>query len=91
MTYPVSEFVLAAGLIVAIGAGAVAVLPPEPAPRATIRLVVPPAKTARAEPKLPPANAERVEALQRQLQDIAAEQKRLTAQVKAALRERKAR
>ena len=92
MTHPIAELTLATAIVVAIGAGTIAVLPRvEPAAPVTIALGVPETATSRAEPKPPRSDAERIEALQRQLLAIAAEQKRLTETVKQAARERKPR
>jgi hypothetical protein len=51
----------------------------------------PPGTVRRAAPDEATTDAERVEALQRALADIAAEQKRLTATLRTLARERKAR
>lgn len=73
MTHPIGEAIAAAAVVVAVGAGAVFVLPAEKGPPL-------------------PTTAARVEALQRQVLRLKSEQKRLTAQVRAATavaRERK--
>ena len=73
MTYPIADLIAAATVVVALGAGAVFVIPAE--------------KPLRA-----PTAAERVDALQRQVLLLVAEQKRLAARVKtvtAQARERK--
>jgi len=91
MSHPIE---IAAGLAVAIaiGIGTLMVLPlakpgPEPAAQ-TIVLDIKGPETVRAEPTTQKTDAERVEALQRQLLDIAAEQKRLTEEVRAATKAR---
>lgn len=86
MSHPIE---IAAGIAVAaaIGVGALLVLPQprqqEPTSQ-TITLDVEAPETLRGEPKTQRTNAERVDALQRQLLDIAAEQKRLMEEVRAA-------
>jgi hypothetical protein len=87
MSHPIE---IAAGLAVAIaiGIGTLLVLPlpkpgPEPAAQ-TIVLDIEGPETIRAEPTTEKTDAERIEALQRQLLDIAAEQKRLSEEVRAA-------
>jgi hypothetical protein len=92
MTHPFAEFAAATALVVAIGAGALAVLPQEEhAEPVAIALRPPQAETRRAEPLEPPTDAERIEALQHDLAAIAAEQKRITQSLKTALRERRQR
>ena len=73
MTHPIGEAIAAAAVVVAVGAGAVFVLPVESSPPV-------------------PTTAARVEALQRQVLRLTSEQRRLTAEVRAATtaaRERK--
>lgn len=73
MTYPIGDVVATATVVVALGAGAVFVIPAEKPPRV-------------------PTAAERVDALQRQVLLLVAEQRRLAARVKtetARARERK--
>lgn len=89
MTHPLTELALAAALVVAVGAGTLAVLPErKPAPAATIAVAPPPSGIRRASPDEAKTDAERVEALQRQLIDIAAEHKRLAETVRTLARER---
>ena len=78
---------IASGIVVAIAAvgGALIVLPrtkPEPAPAAVV-LAFEPVPVQRAEPLPDKTEAERIDDLQRQLRDIAAEHKRLSDEVKA--------
>ena len=90
MTQPLTELAIAAAIVAAIGAGTIAVLPPSQ-PRSTTVIELkpgsPPAR--RQEPDLPKSDAERVEALQLQLLAIAAEQKRLTQDIRMITRERR--
>jgi hypothetical protein len=86
MSHPLE---VAAGIVVvaAIGVGALLVLPQLRQPESTsqtIALDVAAPETLRAEPRIRGTNAERVDALQRQLLDIAAEQKRLLEEVRSA-------
>lgn len=86
MSHPLE---IAAGIAVAaaIGVGALLVLPQprqQESTSQTITLDIEAPETFRAEPTMPRTNAERVDALQRQLLDIAAEQKRLMEDVRAA-------
>lgn len=90
MSHPMIE--IAAGCVVAvvIGAGTLLVLPlakpgPDPA-RQTIVLDLNGAAVVRAEPVAEKTEAERVDELQRQLLDLAAEQKALTESVRAAIK-----
>jgi hypothetical protein len=90
MTHPVTAIALALSVTLAIGA--VAVLPPpKPAPQATLPLAKARAPSLRAEPARKPTNAERLDALQRQLQAIAAEQREMTDDLKTLTRERQPR
>lgn len=92
MTHPLTAFVCAAGLGLAIGAGAIAVLPEaKPAPPAHVRIAPLPVATERAEPDHPLTEAERVEALQRRLAVIGDEQRALTDELKSLAREGKPR
>ena len=89
MSNPITEFAFATGIAIAICASAVAVLPQEP-PAAAARVPInpPPVATARAEPAHRLTNAERVDALQRRIAAIAAEQKAMADALKSLARER---
>ena len=91
MTQPLTELALAAAFIVAVGAGTLAVLPEPKPPTTTLAVASPPGAVRRAAPDEAKTDAERVEALQRALIEIAAEQKRLTATLRSLARERRAR
>jgi hypothetical protein len=86
MSHPLE---VAAGIVVAaaIGVGALLVLPQlrqaEPTSQ-TIALDIVAPETFRAEPRIRRTSAERVDALERQLLDIAAEQKRLLEEIRSA-------
>lgn len=90
--HPVTEFVLATAIVCAVGAGAVVVLPQaKPAEPRMLALETQPQASSRAAPAAPQSDAERVEALQADLAAIAAEHKRLAAEVRRVSRERKTR
>lgn len=81
----IGEIVGGVALVAAAVGGALAVLPrpkPEPPP-APVVLEFKPKPVQRAEPIPVKTDAERVDDLQAQLRDIAAEQKRLVEQVEA--------
>lgn len=93
MSHPFVEIGWALGLVVAIGAGTILVLPrakPEP-PAQTIMLDVEGPPAVRAEPLQVRSDAERVDDLQRQLSEIAAQQKRLASELRAAAKAHAAR
>jgi hypothetical protein len=84
MTHPLLEAAAGLALVVAIGAGALIVLPqrsPEPEPQ-TIMLDVRGPEVARAEPIAQRSDVERVADLEHQVREIAEEHKRLRAEVK---------
>lgn len=86
MTHPFGEIVVAAVLVVVVGAGTLLVLPrskPEPSVKPIVIDVETPA-TLRAEPQRVKSDAERVDDLQRELIAIAAEQKKLAEALRAA-------
>lgn len=86
MTHPFTETVAAAAVVIVVGIGTVLVLPVrkvEPGVEPIVLDVDRPA-VVRAEPDEGVSDAERVEALQRQLIEIGAEQKRLKALVREA-------
>lgn len=83
MTHPVTDVLTATALVVAVGAGA-AVFLPRAAPEPVSQIV---ALTREQAPAL--TDAARVEALQRELARIAAEQKRLNETVRAIAASRK--
>ena len=88
----VTELVLAAAFVGAVGLGALAALPTgKPGPSATIPLQRTAAPVDRAEPAGARSNAERVTALQRRVAGIAAEQRELAARVRALAQEREIR
>lgn len=89
MTHPISELALAGLVVVAIGAGTLVVLPRLPAPTTNIAIDPVAAPVQRGEPLPLRTDAERIEALQRQLAEVAAEQERLTDTLKTAARERR--
>jgi hypothetical protein len=87
MSHPIPAVALA--FSVALALGAVAVLPPpKPAPHATLPLPKAREASARAEPQRKPTNGERLDALQRQLRAIAADQREIAGELKALARER---
>jgi hypothetical protein len=92
MSHPLIEIAVGCVVAVAIGAGTLLVLPrakPEPEPAAqTIVLDLKGPEVVRAEPMTEKTEAERVDELQRQLLDLAAEQKALTESVRAATKAR---
>lgn len=93
MSHPFVEIGWAVGLVVAVGAGTILVLPrakPEP-PVQSIMLDVEGPPAVRAEPQQARSDAERVDDLQRQLNEVAAEQKRLANELRAAAKARAAR
>jgi hypothetical protein len=86
MTHPLTEIAAAAVVLVAVGAGTMLVLPrPKPEPPAqTIVLDIETPDAVRAEPQYEKSDAERVDDLQRELTAIAAEQKKLIEELRAA-------
>jgi hypothetical protein len=87
MTHPVSEIVAVFAVVAAIGAGTVLVLPrPKPAPAQTVVLDV---GTGRLTPVTRQSDAERILALERELAAIGDEQRRIVADLRAALVSRK--
>jgi hypothetical protein len=93
MSHPFIEIAGAVAVVVAVGAGTILVLPrvkPEP-PAQTIVLDIEGPPAVRAEPLTVKSDAERVDDLQRQLSEIAAEQKRLANDLRAAANARSAR
>ncbi len=89
MTHPIADLALAGLVVVAIGAGTLAVLPRQPAPTTNIAIDPVAAPVQRSEPLSPQTDAERIEALQRQLTEVAAEQKRLADTLRTVARERR--
>lgn len=88
----VTELALAAALVGAVGLGALVTMPAtKPLPTATIELERTAAPVRRAEPSPAKSNAERVEALQRRVAGIAAEQRDLAATIRALAQEKKRR
>ena len=86
MSHPVLDVVGAVAVVAAVGAGTMLVLPqaqPEP-PSQSIALDVEAPPVVRAEPLAMKSDAKRVDDLQRQLRAIAAEQKRLADDLRAA-------
>lgn len=85
MTHPLTEIAAAAVVLVAVGAGTMLVLPrPKPEPPQTIVLDIETPDAVRAEPQVEKSDAERVDDLQRKLTAIAAEQKKLSEELRAA-------
>lgn len=86
MSHPL-EIATGIAVAAAIAVGALLVLPqarlPDPAPQ-TIAVDIAAPETLRAEPEIPRTDVERIDALQRQLLDIAAEQKRLLEELRVA-------
>jgi hypothetical protein len=86
MSHPFVEIAGAVAVVVAVGAGTILVLPrvkPEtPAQTIVLDIEAPPA--VRAEPQPVKSDAERVDELHRRLSEIAAEQKRLANDLRAA-------
>ena len=93
MSHPFVEIAVAVAVVIAVGAGTILVLPrakPEP-PTQTIMLDIEGPPAVRAEPLAVKSDAERVDDLRRQLSEIAAEQKRLAIDLRAAANARSAR
>ena len=93
MSHPFVEIAGAVAVVVAVGAGTMLVLPqtkPE-TPAQTIALEIESPAAVRVEPQAVKSDAERVDDLQRQLSEIAAEQKRLANDLRAAANARSAR
>lgn len=93
MSHPFLDVAGAVAVIAAVGAGTMLVLPqarPEP-PSQTIVLDVETPPVVRVEPLAVKSDAERVDDLQRQLSVIAAEQKQLAEELRAAAAARSAR
>jgi hypothetical protein len=91
MSHPLMDIVAAAAVVIAVGAGTALVLPrakpPEP-PAQTIVLDIETPPAVRVEPLLVKSDAERVDDLQRRLSEIAAEQRRLAIDLRAAVEAR---
>jgi len=88
----VTELALAAALIGALGLGALVTLPaPKPATPVKLELERTATPVRRAEPSPAKSDAERVEALQRRVAGIAAEQRELAATLRALAQTRKRR
>lgn len=93
MSHPFIEIAGAVAVVIVVGAGTMLVLPqakPDP-PAQTIVLDIERAPAVRAEPHAAKSDAERVDDLQRRLSEIAAEQKRLASDLRAAAAVRSAR
>lgn len=86
MTHPLTEIVAAVAIVIVVGVGTVLVLPARKAePGAEpLALDIDGPAVVRAEPGREISDTERVEALQRQLIEIGAEQRRLRALVEEA-------
>lgn len=86
MTHPLTEIVAAVAVVIVVGVGTVLVLPVRKAePGAEpLALDIDGPAVVRAEPERAISDAERVEALQRQLIEIGSEQQRLKTLVKEA-------
>lgn len=89
MTHPVSDLAIAGLFVVAIGAGTLAILPRQSASGAKVAIDPLAAPVQRSEPLPLRSDAERIDALQRQLAELAGEQKRLTQALKKASRDRR--
>jgi hypothetical protein len=88
----ITELALAAALIGALGLGALVTLPaPKTAGPVKLELERTATPVRRAEPSPAKSDAERVEALQRRVADIAAEQRELAATLRALAQARKRR
>lgn len=86
----VPELALAAALVGALGIGALATLSaPKPLSAVTMPVGQSAAPVRRAEPSSAESDVDRIEALQRRIAAIAAEQRELAATVRALAQERK--
>lgn len=91
MSHAMLDMACAVAVVIAVGAGTALVLPPraKPEPPAqTIVLDVATPPTVRAEPLRAKSDAERVDTLQRRLNEIAAEQRQLANALRAAVQAR---
>jgi hypothetical protein len=87
MTHPIGEIAAAAAVVLALGASTLLVLPrPKPAePRETIVLDIQAPESRRVDPLNAKTDVERVEDLERQLAELAAEQKALSEHVNTVM------
>jgi hypothetical protein len=93
MSHPFMDIAGAIAVVIAVGAGTVLVLPRaklEP-PAQTIALDIETPPAVRAEPLRVKSEAERVDDLRRRVGEIAAEQRRLASDLRAAIEVRKGR
>ena len=93
MSHPFLEAAGAIAVVMAVGVWTVLVLPrPKPTlPAQTIMLEIESSPVVRAEPQSAKSDIERVSELERQVSEIAAEQKRLAVDLRLAVEARSAR